>query len=202
MGFTSRLFPTGIHMCYIFNNEKERRLIVSRYLESGLLNHEKVAYFADVVTPAQLDSQLAAVGIDGGTVAEAGQLLAARADEAYCPDGVFTPERMMERLAEMYRSGIGQGYHGARIGSEMGWARRGRPGSERLIEYEALQNEAVERHPITLLCQYDANRFDGATLYDVLTVHPMVIMRGHLVHNPYYIPPRVFLASREKAGGA
>lgn len=72
---------------------------------------------------------------------------------------------------------------------------RGIPGSEKLIEYESRLNLLVEQNPITLICQYDANRFDGATIYDVLNVHPMMIVRGQVVRNPYYVPPAEFLAS-------
>jgi hypothetical protein len=36
------------------------------------------------------------------------------------------------------------------------------------------------------MCQYDLNKFDGGTLYDVLNVHPVVIVGGHLLRNPFY----------------
>jgi hypothetical protein len=75
----------------------------------------------------------------------------------------------------------------------MEWALKGIPGSERLIEYEAGINTIVGEHPITALCQYDARLFDGATLFEVLRVHPMMVIRGQVVRNPYYIPPEEYL---------
>jgi hypothetical protein len=45
------------------------------------------------------------------------------------------------------------------------------------------------------MCQYDARRFDGATLYKVLQVHPYMVAQGQLVQNPYYVKPDEFLAS-------
>ena len=69
----------------------------------------------------------------------------------------------------------------------------GTPGSDRLMEYEALVNNVLKTHPITAVCQYDANRFSGATIVDVLKVHPMMIVRGQIVRNPYYMKPEDFL---------
>jgi hypothetical protein len=45
------------------------------------------------------------------------------------------------------------------------------------------------------VCQYDANRFDGATILKCLEVHPYMIVHGQVVHNPYYITPQEFLGS-------
>ena len=76
----------------------------------------------------------------------------------------------------------------------MSWALRGIPGSEGLIEYEALINTISQTQPVTPICQYDARRFDGATLLNVLRVHPLMIVQGRIVHNPYYITPEEFFA--------
>ena len=68
----------------------------------------------------------------------------------------------------------------------MTWALKGVPGSDKLIEYESGINNLIESHPMTVICQYDANQFDGATLMDVLRVHPYMIAQGRIVSNPYY----------------
>ena len=64
------------------------------------------------------------------------------------------------------------------------------------VEYEARINLLVREVPSTIICQYDARLFDGATLYGILSVHPMMIVHGQVVRNPYYIEPEVFLAGR------
>ena len=61
------------------------------------------------------------------------------------------------------------------------------------MDSEAWVNEALVTHPITAICQYDARRFDGATIFDVLMVHPMMIVHGHVTKNPYYMQPHEFL---------
>jgi len=47
-------------------------------------------------------------------------------------------------------------------------------------------NRVVQTHPITAMCQYDANRFPGETIFQALQVHPYMVMHGQLVKNPSY----------------
>jgi hypothetical protein len=193
LGFTTERFPAGTHMCYLYDDDTQRRDVVSKYVESGLQGREKVGYFVDLTSSQEMPAQLSALGIDLPPGIDARGLSIARALDTYCPDGTFLPERMLEKLRSMYRSSIAEGYAGARAGGETSWALQGIPGSERLIEYEALINIVVREYPTTVVCQYDARRFDGATLFDVLNVHPMMIVRGQVVRNPYYVAPEQFL---------
>ena len=195
LGFTPDLFPQGTHICYIYKDEEERREVIAKFVESGLVGGEQVGYFVDAISPAEMRDYLFSLGISLAPGAKQEQLEISDAAKTYCCDGCFEPAAMLEKIGEFYRRSQAEGYSGARATGEMAWALRGIPGSEKLIEYESRLNLLVERNPITLICQYDANRFDGATIYDVLNVHPMMIVRGQVVRNPYYVPPAEFLAS-------
>lgn len=196
LGFTPDLFPHGTHICYIYKDEDERREVIAKFVESGLVGGELVGYFVDAVSPEEMRDHLASLGISLAPEARQEQLAIADAVETYCCDGCFEPAAMLEKMGAFYGRSQQEGYSGARATGEMAWALRGIPGSEKLIEYESRLNLLVEQSPITLICQYDANRFDGATIYDVLNVHPMMIVRGQVVRNPYYVPPAEFLARR------
>jgi hypothetical protein len=188
-------------MCYIYNDEEERSEVIAKFVESGLLGGEKVGYFVDAISPEEMRDHLASLGISPSQHAEREQLAISNALETYCCDGCFKPAAMLEKVDGFYRQSLKEGYVGARATGEMTWALRDVPGSEKLIEYESRLNLLVEANPITLICQYDANRFNGATIYDVLNVHPMMIVRGQVVLNPYYIPPTEFLASLTMSKG-
>ena len=60
----------------------------------------------------------------------------------------------------------------------MTWALKGIPGSERILEYEALLGTIVAGFPHSGMCQYDARRFDGATLLNVLKSTPLDDCKG------------------------
>ena len=190
MGFTQQAFPPGTHMCMIYTHEAERRKIIGKFLESGILGGEKVSYFADIMKPEEVRAWLLDLGI---TLPESDGFSILAAERTYCPDGTFVPEKMLDTLRAFYERAIKDGYPAARGSGEMSWALKRIPGAERLMEYEALVNEVLLTHPVTAICQYDVNKFSGASILDVLKVHPMMIVYGQIVQNPYYMKPRDFL---------
>lgn len=187
MGFTDGTFSPGIHMCYIYNDENERNSIIYRFLESGLLHGENVLCLMDTNTVDEMKERQAALGIERLSEAKHGHFSFATAREAYCPTGVFDPDKMLYKLSKFYAQSMDEGYSGVRATGEMSWATKDLPGSSRLMEYEARLNTTFMQCPITGICQYDAKRFDNKTLRDVLAVHPMIIFHGQILKNPYYI---------------
>jgi hypothetical protein len=193
LGFTDRKHPAGTHMCLIFQDETERRKIISKFLEKGLLEQEKVAYFADVMTKEEVVEWLRGCDINITEELAASNLVVLDSVSAYCPEGKFVPEEMLGRLKSFYNESVAKGYRQGRVSGEMSWALKGIPGSDRLMEYEAWVNEVFKTHPVTAICQYDANKFSGTLIMDVLKVHPMMIVKGQIVHNPYYMTLELFL---------
>lgn len=195
LGFTAERFPAGTHMCYIFNDDAELLDVISKFVESGVRANETVGYFTDLLSPGEMRDRLRTSGAELPQSTDDRRLAIGPALATYCPEGRFEPAQMLQRLRDMYSSSVAEGYAGARATGEMTWALRGLPGSERLIEYEALINTVVREYPTTAICQYDARRFDGGTLFDVLSVHPMMVIRGQVVRNPYYVESDRFLAT-------
>jgi hypothetical protein len=187
MGFTGETFPPGIHMCYIYGDEDERKRIIFQFLASGVRNGEKVSYFMDVNITDEMEKWQSALGMDRLFEGQRGHLSLATTRETYCPTGTFVPDEMLDRLSDFYTQSIKEGYTGARVTGEMSWAVRDVPGSFRLMEYEARVNTALMNYPVTAICQYDAHCFDRRMLRDVLAVHPMVILHGQILKNPFYI---------------
>lgn len=182
-------FPTGAHICYVYNDEEERSRVIAAFLKGGLAAGELLGYFVNEMSPQEMLEHLASLGVVVPPSAPLDQLVISDATETYCGCGCFNPDAMLERVDDFYQRSVQEGYRGARITGEMAWALRGIPGSERLVEYEDRLNILVKKSPATLICQYDANRFDGALIYKILTVHPMMIVRGQVVRNPFYSLP-------------
>lgn len=191
LGFTDEPFPEGTHMCHIFSDEDEQGEVISRYVASGLASGEQACYFADALSVDETRARLARLGVPIPEPGDPG-LVVAPAVDMYCPDGTFVPDRMLANFPIVYGAGRAAGFEGVRATGEMSWATRGMPGSERLIEYESRINTVVRETPLTAVCQYDARLFDGATLFEVLIVHPVMIVRGRISRNPYYLPPEEF----------
>jgi hypothetical protein len=193
MGFTKDRFPEGTHMCLIYDDDEQRKKIIGQFLAKGISIGEQVGYYADTTTPKDVETWLKDMDIVLPSKKKEGEFGVFKAQDIYCPSGKFVPSEMMARLSGCYDQAINAGYPGARVSGEMSWALMGIPGSERLMEYEALINTISDKHPVTPICQYDARRFDGATLLNVLRVHPLMIVQGKIVRNPYYMSPQEFL---------
>ena len=202
LGFTAEKIPEGQHICYVYNDDAERLRVMAKFLESGMLAHEKLLYLVDTMTPAEMLDCLEELGVDVRT--KSGDLTVTEAAPAYCPTGVFHPDEMLDTVRTFYRQAVDQeGYAGARGAGEMSWCLvEGKADGRSLMEYEARLNQLLVEHRFTTCCQYDARRFDGGVLMDVMAAHPFMIVRGQLVHNPYFVEPDVFLEKyRARASG-
>jgi len=192
LGFTSRAFPEGTHMCFIYDSDADRRRVMAPYLAAGLEAAERIAYLTHF-TPQETLAWLLAAGVPAGGEEVRGEVQVLPAEHTYCPEGRFVPEEMLAALREYRRLADAGGYAGLRVSGEMGWALQGIPGSERLLEYEARLNYLFPECGITGICQYDANHWDGATLLHVLRTHPYMVVRGQVLESPYYLTPDVYL---------
>ena len=192
VGFTQRKFPAGTHMCFVYDSEAERRRVIAGYLAAGVEAGERVAYFADGGTDDAM-RWMAEAGVAATAIEEGGHVHVADAEATYCPSGHFSPEVMFDTLRGFRVASDEAGYDGARVSGEMTWALRDIPGHERLLEYEAKVTGVLAECEVTAICQYAAAAWDGATLLHVLRVHPMMVVRGQVVENPFFMQPEDYL---------
>lgn len=191
-GLTEELLVESRHVCLIYDDEAQRRKAVAEYMATGLRRGEQVRYFADLATAEEVRSWLLEVGVELPEAEQKGAFGVFKAADAYCPSGQFEPHKMIEGSVKRYEVAEKAGYKGVRSCGEMTWTLQGIPGSERFLEYETLLNTVTATFPHSGMCLYDSRRFDGATLFKVLQVHPYMIARGQVVRNPFYIRPDEF----------
>ena len=197
LGFTQDKFLEGHHIVYIYNDDYERKKTLAKFLQKGLLENEKVLYLVNDVTPDEMRKELMELGVDVDKKQEDFDLV--EGHYTFCPNHCFSGDFMLGIVGNYYDVAIKEGYAGARGAGEMSWAlEEGRASVPDLLKYEANLNKILDEHPLTTICQYDARRFDGEIIMDMLSVHPMMIVRGQLVNNPYYVKPEVFLKDYKK----
>ena len=151
-----------------------------------MLANEAFNYVADVPSRADLPCALERLDLAGAARDCPGQMEAAITAEGYFPKGHFDPDDMLGRLREAWVQCQANGQAGARFAGEMTWALRGVPGADRILECETRINDLIVEAPMTIMCQYDLNLFDGGLIYEVLNAHPVVIVGGHVLRNPFY----------------
>lgn len=189
LGFVQQEFPAGIHVCQIFGDDDERNDALVGFILKGLQDGERAACFSDGINFEEVKERLRDGGIDiDGALAKRDLTLSGTA-KVYFEDGRFDPDRMLTRLKGFHRDAEDDGYKGARVIGEMMPDVVNTPGGDLLLEYEARVNILIKKHPITAVCQYDARAFDGAMLMDVLNAHPLMVVHGAVVRNPFFVEP-------------
>lgn len=185
LGFTQEE-PAQNHVCLIFDSDDQRRRVVAEFLAAGLRHGEIVRYFVDASTPALIRSWLDEAGIGVSGEEARGAFAVSSAVNAYCPGGAHDPDTVINGILQGYEDAHQAGYSGSRACGEMSWVTKGVPGSDRFLEYEARLNGIHTPYRHVGMCQYDSRLFDGATLFRLLQVHPLMVAQGQIVRNPYY----------------
>ncbi|MEO2016301.1 MAG: MEDS domain-containing protein [Fuerstiella sp.] len=181
--------PSGMHICLIYSDESERRKTVSEFVKAGLVADECVGCFLNDMPPSGQPNWLDDAISSARQQKREDQLTVRPGEEAYFPHGEFVPAEMLDTIRDFCLNAIDHGFSGARITGDAGFVLKDIPGTEHFLGYEWRVNDLLQEYPATILCQYDANLFDGGTLYDVLRIHPMMIIHGQIVHNPCYNAP-------------
>ena len=192
MGFADQTFAEGQHIIYLYNDDRERKQTMAKFLQQGLLENEKLLYLVDDISPEEMKKELIGLGLDIQDIQRGFEIT--EGHYTCCPDQYFTSNFMLDTVGQFYETAIKEGFSGARGAGEMSWSLvEGRASLEELVEYEIRLNHILKDYPLTTVCQYDARRFDGALIMDMLSVHPMMIVRGQLVKNPSYVEPDIFM---------
>ena len=194
LGFANVQISEGTHICHIYSDDAERDDTLLRFLASGLEHGECAACFSENISDGKISNHFARHGIPFEDSVRSGALSHYGTREIYFKDGVFDPERMLAMLTAYHESSQSGRYPAARVIGEMSPEIHTVPGGSRLMEYESKVNMLLKEHPVTAVCQYDARQFDGETIMEVLSVHPMMVVRGSVIVNPLYIPPETYLS--------
>lgn len=186
LGITDELFPVGSHICQIYCEDAERETVLVNFLRSGIQANERVCCVTEQNRESTLKEYLGNSDVHMSDSNRSGALVLLTTEETYFESGIFDPDRTLGLLVSYHSESLDHGYAAARAIGGVSSDIRHVPGGSRLLEYEMKLSSLLKDHPVTTLCQYDARSFDGATIMDLLKLHPLLIIRGAVVHNPFY----------------
>lgn len=189
LGFAGARVPPGTHACHVYTDDAERDAALLGFLSQGLRGGETAACFSENVREDELAAWLARDGVSLAQERDAGHFTLSSARAVYFENGTFDPDRMLALVSAFHDASVARGRSGVRVIGEMSAEILHVRGGSRLMEYEARVNGMLRDRPLTAVCQYDARVFGGATIMDVLSVHPMMVVHGAVVHNPFFVPP-------------
>lgn len=185
------------HLCLLYENTQEQFAAIVPFMRVGLERGEKCVYIADDNTTANVLKAMAQGGIETEAAIKSGSLVVLTKREAYLRQGYFDPDWMISFLKEATCAARAEGFTALRVTGEMTWV-LGDPGSGRLIEYETKLNYFLPENDALAMCQYNMRRFSPELILDVIRTHPLVIYRGRVCRNFYYIPPDEFMLPNQQ----
>jgi HD-GYP domain-containing protein (c-di-GMP phosphodiesterase class II) len=185
------------HACLIDESSGEvpTELVVS-FLRVGLKRRERCLYIVEAYRADEVRSRLHKAKFDVAAL-EASRQLIFHESESYTRTLSFDPNRMIALLIGEVEKARNDGYRGLRVTDEMTWALPGRPGSQKVLEYEArLNRDFFARYPCLAMCQYHQSRLGPEIIKGALMTHPLVAVNDHIHDNPHYISPEEFMSER------
>ena len=104
----TEIFPEGMHLCYIFNDDEERVKTMAKFLASSLATGQKVLSIVDTISPQDLQKEMEALGVDLSMKSDA--IVTVDNESAYCPGGTFDPDALLDGAVSFCQKA-----HGARV---------------------------------------------------------------------------------------
>ena len=188
------------HICFLFDSEEEHRSVVGEFLRLGMLRDEKVIYVRDARSESTILEYIEQSRPDLDATLSNGQVEISGFAQTYMYGSEFNPERMVRLVRNETEIALAQGWSGLRFTIEMTWLLTRRPGSHRIMEYEALANRFICSSKCLAMCQYDRRYLRPELLLQALSTHPVVVMAGCVHENPYYRVSPPFM--KKDAAGA
>ena len=193
------------HVCAFFNSDDEGYRVLLPFIRDGFDSGDKAIHVVNADHHHDHLQRLASTGIDATEAQRSGQLELLTSAEAYLRDGRFDQDRMLQ----FFEQRAGEIAHGefplGRIVCHMDWAADGRSHVDNLIEFESRVNDVWCRHDHAVICVYNLAKFGGDTIIDIMRTHPMIVIGGILLQNPFFVPPAEFvreLRDRRSANAA
>jgi hypothetical protein len=189
------------HVCAFFNSDDEAYRVLLPFIQDGFECGDKAIHVVNPDQQGEHLQRLVSVGIDATAARQRGQLELRTNTETYLRDGRFDPDRMLAAFEELASDKTEGSYSIKRIVCHMDWAVEGPSHVDNLVEFEARVNEVWRRHDDAVICTYPLDKFGGETVIDIMRTHPMIIIGGILLQNPFFVPPEVFLPEIRRRRG-
>jgi hypothetical protein len=185
----------GDHVCAFYRGAAERDQILLSYLRKGIDDGDKVLCVVETVGPSDV---VDALGPSADVAIAVGALEVLTPEQTYLRTGHFE----MPAMLAYWRESVGRaltGFDFVRIVGEMPYALTGKPDLGEFWLYESELNRFVNQYQQVAVCLYDLDRFGGSLLIDILRTHPVVLLGGAVMDNPYFLEPDEFLTARRPA---
>ncbi|HYH97255.1 MEDS domain-containing protein [Hyalangium sp.] len=188
------------HLAALVRSREEEYEVLQSFIQEGIRTGEKAVHICDPKLRHDHLQHLERMGIPIADCTRTGQLEVLSWHDTYLKEGHFDGDTMMALLDETIQTSFAEGFPRVRLLGHMEWANEIWPGVERLIEYESLINNLLNRKKQPAICIYEVSQFSSSVIMDVLRAHPYTLVDGVIHESPYYVPPEKLLRTLSPSG--
>jgi len=163
----------GDHACLTFTDAEERLDLLAKFVREGLRAGQRVLCWTDQLPPATLAAEFSARHVRGTAASRRGQLTIASVESALL-GGRASATAMVAAVAAEVEEAARRGYSGLRLTADMSWAARP-AGADRLLGFETEMAALFSDGRLSVICQYDRDRFDAVTLAFAASAHTKTV---------------------------
>lgn len=182
------------HICAFFNSSDEEFRVTLPFIREGLKQGSRVVLGLRDRDIEEHPRRLRAAGVHVEDQVASGRLELMRAHDAYFPDGRFDADGMLESVREILEEGHRAGFDEVRIVGHCECVLQDERTVRDFLRYESRLNLMLPEYPDIAICAYDSQQVGTMMALEIFRTHPLVIIAGQVVENPYYEPTEKFLA--------
>ncbi len=187
------------HLCSLYESQEEQFAVAIPFMQLGLAANQKCIYIADQLDLESARQAMLGFGIDVDGEVRTGALTLTTKEETYLRNGCFDPDWMFTFWQEAAQQAKREGFSALRGTGEPEWVLRGGPGLDRWREYESRLTDTLAETDCLALCQYNWRICPPELILDIIRTHPIVVNRGIVCRNFYFVPPHEFLHENQPA---
>jgi hypothetical protein len=179
----------GCHICHVVTRPEERGNAIMDLLRHGLSSGDTTLCISSSSSDPSWKRGLRDLEPSLDEAARSGHFQTCDNRHFFLEEGRFDLARILARWRAIYSAARSRG-------SSSLWAIGDAPEELRYLEsvaqlklYEKALDDWMKSHPSTVICQYDAQAFDGSAIMGVLETHPLVLVKGRVMENPFFSAP-------------
>lgn len=184
------------HVCGLYDKHEDQFEPACAFIKAGLERGEQCLYIAEHLTPVEFKLMLERDGVDAAALTAQGSLMVLSGKEMRLKLGGFTPESMLNFLAQSERKALQAGFTAFRLAADMTWLRKDNITAEEMFLYESELNILFTTRRLVGLCQYTREDFRPELLIAAAETHPILVYSRIVCDNFYYVPPEEYLKDR------
>ena len=196
------VYQQGDHVCTLFSSREEQLTAAIDYIRGGLERGERCLYVCGEQSPDEFRTELRRARISVEDEEKRGALILITKREGHLKGGTFSAAKMIEMLRGAVDDALKAGFNGLCAAGDMTWLLDEAPGSQEIVEYEALLNHFYADSRALGLCQYNRRTLPAKILDTCMATHKHIRVAGPMiVENPFYELPELAMSHPHGGGG-